>query len=61
MDNKCRCGSGLETDILYDGRGIYLTRCCDDCREEVMSHYNPVILEYYTQADVDEPIEEEEW
>ena len=45
----------------YDGRGIYLCRVCADCREVKLARYRPEILEYYTQADVDEPIEEEEY
>ena len=55
----CNCGSGLPSEIQYDGRGIYLTRTCDKCYKEVMKKYNPVILSYYTQADVDEQIEED--
>tara|TARA_R110001583_G_scaffold182357_2_gene340092 strand:+ start:1138 stop:1365 length:228 start_codon:yes stop_codon:yes gene_type:complete len=44
----------------YDGRGIYLTRVCPECEEAKMSQYRPEILRYYTQADVDEPIEPED-
>jgi hypothetical protein len=44
-----------------DGRGIPLTRVCPVCKAAKMARYNPVILDYYTQEDVDEPIEEEEW
>jgi hypothetical protein len=43
----------------YDGRGIPLCRVCDECREERLSRYNPVILTWYSEADVDEQIEEE--
>ncbi|KKN40335.1 hypothetical protein LCGC14_0734390 [marine sediment metagenome] len=46
---------------VYDGRGLYLCRACDDCKEAKLSQYRPEILEYYTQADVDEPIEEDGW
>lgn len=45
----------------YDGQGIPLCRVCGDCREERLSRYNPVILKMYTQADVDEMIEEDNW
>jgi len=55
----CPCGSGEDGEVQYDGRGIYLTRTCDKCHKEKMARYNPVILDYYTQADVDEPIEED--
>jgi len=61
FDRLCDCDSGLFSEIQYDGRGIYLTRTCRECHKEKMSKYNPTILEYYTQADVDEPIEEDEW
>lgn len=55
----CPCGSGEYSEIQYDGRGIYLTRTCEKCHEEKMSRYRPEILEYYTQADVDEQIEDD--
>jgi predicted RNA-binding protein YlxR (DUF448 family) len=58
---KCHCGSGEDSEVQYDGRGIYLCRTCSKCHERKMATYNPVILEYYTQEDVDEPIEPEEW
>jgi len=43
----------------YDAQGIYLCRVCDLCREAKLSRYRPEILTGYTQADVDEPIEED--
>jgi hypothetical protein len=43
----------------HDGRGIPLARVCDKCRDEVLSKYDPKILGSYTQADVDEQIEED--
>ena len=43
-----------------DGRGIPLARVCFKCKDEVLSTYNPRFLSYYTQADTDEQIEEEE-
>jgi hypothetical protein len=55
----CPCGSGLPSQWQLDGRGIALCRTCNNCHEEQMKKYNPVILEYYTQEDVDEPIEED--
>jgi len=45
----------------HDGRGIPLARVCDKCREEVLSKYDPIILGWYTQADVEEQIEEEDY
>jgi len=56
---ECACGSGLMRWPTYDGQGIFLTYVCDDCMKERLSHYRPEILRYYTQADVDEPIEAE--
>lgn len=43
----------------YDGQGIYLCRVCEECREVKLAGFRPEILRPYTQADVDEPIEEE--
>jgi hypothetical protein len=34
---------------------------CIDCREERLSRYRPEILTGYTQNDVDEMIEEDNW
>lgn len=42
-----------------DAQGIPLCRVCDDCREAKLARYRPEILTGYTQADVDEPIEED--
>jgi hypothetical protein len=43
----------------YDAQGIPLCKVCDKCRDQKLSRYRPEILEGYTQADVDEPIEPE--
>ena len=43
----------------YDGQGIPLARVCEKCVHEVLSKYDPVVLGHYTQADVDEPINED--
>lgn len=43
----------------YDGRGIPLCRVCVKCVEAKLARYRPEILSYYTQADVDEQIEED--
>lgn len=42
----------------HDAQGIPLARVCDRCRNEKLGRYRPEILSGYTQADVDEPIEE---
>jgi hypothetical protein len=43
----------------HDGQGIPLCRVCPKCRTEKLSRYRPEILEYYTQADIDEQIEDD--
>jgi hypothetical protein len=60
-DRLCLCGSGLNSHMLMDGRGIYLCRVCAKCEQRKRAQYRPVIFTSYTQADVDEPIEEEDW
>lgn len=55
----CPCGSGKDSEWETDGNGIPLCRACDDCRERKLSGYRPEILRPYTQADVDEQIEED--
>ncbi len=57
---ECGCGSKKIREPQFDGRGIFLCFTCEDCHDKQMRKYNPVILKYYTQADVDEPIEEDE-
>ena len=42
-----------------DAQGIPLCRVCELCEEEKLSRYRPEILSGYTQADVDEQIEED--
>jgi hypothetical protein len=54
----CECGSGLYWERKYDAQGIYLCRVCDQCRVAKLRGYRPEILSHYTQADVDEPIDE---
>jgi hypothetical protein len=55
----CNCGSGLPSCAEYDARGIYLTRVCEQCQAEKLSHFRPDVL---TDPDypTDEPIEEDE-
>lgn len=46
----------------HDGRGYYLCRVCAICQDAKLSIYDPKILRFYTQADMDEPLEpEEDW
>jgi hypothetical protein len=42
-----------------DAQGIELCRVCARCRKEKLAKYRPEILTGYTQADVDEPLEED--
>ena len=52
---------GQRTWFEYDAQGIPLCKVCDHCYEARMARYRPEILHGYTQADVDEPIEEDNW
>lgn len=45
----------------HDGRNIPLCRVCEKCKEAKLSEYRPEILRPYTQADVDETIEPEDY
>jgi hypothetical protein len=45
----------------YDAQSIPLCKVCDICRDQHLSRYRPEILEGYTQADVDEPIEPDDF
>lgn len=54
----CPCGSGQESWWENDAQGIPLARVCEKCREERLKIYRPEILTGYTQADVDEPIDD---
>jgi hypothetical protein len=60
-DKPCNCGSGLNSHWVNDAQGIPLCRVCPSCKEEKLSRYRPEILSGYTQADVDEPIEPEDY
>jgi hypothetical protein len=46
---------------LKDGRGIELCRVCDRCEAEKLKRYRPEILEHYTENDVVEQIEPDDW
>lgn len=55
----CPCGSGNVPRWENDAQGIPLALVCDACKAAKLAHFRPEILTGYTQADVDEPIEEE--
>jgi len=57
----CNCGSGQESHWVNDAQGIPLCRVCPACKADKLSRYRPEILSGYTQADVDEPIEPEDY
>lgn len=42
----------------YDAQNIPLCRVCARCEKAKLATYRPEILRGYSQADVDEPIEE---
>jgi len=58
---ECPCGSGEEGNALNDAQGIFVSYVCDKCEANVKSKYRPEIFTGYTQADVDEPIEPEDY
>ncbi len=55
---RCRC-EGENSWWEHDAKDIPLCRVCGQCRDVKLAQYRPEILTGYTQADVDEPIEEE--
>lgn len=60
-DRKCDCGSGQHSEWEYDGNGIPLVRACPKCKQQKLRRYRPEILRPYSQADVDEPIEPDDY
>ena len=59
MSRPCPCGSGKPSWWANDAQGIPLARVCPSCKTLKLSRYRPEILTGYTQADVDEPIDED--
>jgi hypothetical protein len=57
----CPCGSGKYSWWEYDAQNIPLCRVCDACVKAKLAKYRPEILTGYTQADVDEPIESDDY
>lgn len=56
--NEHQCERGASW-WAHDAQGIPLCRVCNLCESAKLSRYRPEILTGYTQADVDEPIEED--
>jgi uncharacterized Zn-binding protein involved in type VI secretion len=56
----CPCGSGHWSAWMFDCKGIPVARVCDKCETKTRAKYNPMIFTGYTQADIDEQIEEDE-
>lgn len=56
----CPCGSGKPSQWQLDAKGIPLARTCATCHAQQMARYRPEILTGYSQADLDEQIEEDE-
>ena len=54
----CICGSGLESQQLFDARGIYVSWVCRKCEQKVRSKFRPEIFTN-SHYEVDEPIEDE--
>ena len=55
-----RCDRG-DSWWANDAQGIPLCRVCDKCAKVKLSRYRPEIITGYSQSDVDEPIEPEEY
>lgn len=60
MTRPCPCGSGLDSYILADARGIPVGRVCDTCEAAKRAKYRP---EIFTDRNYwhDEPLEEDRW
>jgi hypothetical protein len=59
MKESCRQHTeGDGSHWARDAQGIPLVRVCVECKDEKLRTYRPEILSGYSQADVDEPIED---
>ena len=59
MNTLDRCKhEGHDTWWEHDAQNIPLCKVCELCVEHKLSKYRPEILTGYTQADIDEPIED---
>lgn len=62
MKDSCKMHSKYDGSWwAHDAQGLPLCRVCSDCIDEKLSKYKPKVLTGYTQADVDEPIEPEDY
>jgi hypothetical protein len=52
------CNSGKYHEAVYDARGIYVGKVCEDCEKQTLAHYRP---EIFTDPnyETDEPVEPE--
>lgn len=51
------CHSALPSRILYDARGIYVARVCDECEPKVRKRYRQEIFtdpNYWTEEPIDD-------
>jgi len=58
-EQTCSCGSGNGSYPVYDARGIYCGRACEECEERLRGKYREEIFEN-PNYEVEEPIEPEE-
>jgi len=52
------CDSGKYHEAVYDARGIYCGKVCEDCEAELRQQFRPEIFTD-SQYQTDEPIEED--
>jgi len=52
------CNSGKYHETVYDARGIYVGKVCEDCEKQALAPYRP---EIFTDPnyETDEPVEPE--
>lgn len=60
LGHFCRGGKWSDEPGWWvnDAQGIPLCKVCQRCEREKLAQYRPEVLIGYTQADVDEPIDE---
>lgn len=51
------CGKEKPTERHFDARGIYITRCCDECWTLLRKRYRPEVLTD-SNYECDEPIDD---
>lgn len=53
----CSCHSKKPSRELFDARGIYISRVCDDCETRIRRRYRAEIFtdpNYYAEEPIDE-------